>query len=481
MNEFHINEQNNEVELVGSPDMIVNRRSAIKLAQGPRIMVVIPVGGKRCNTVLECPQCKANPDVEQHKFQVDNGFEPLGLVPVEFMLQHMNWLPPLNVTMAYMYKSGMLSAAARQIMTAEAMTMETVKYIFYVDDDMIIPPMGLYTLYNFMETHPEAGAVTGVYTTRNDPPEPLIYTDHGEGASWDFELGPNANPKKIMGAGAGCLLARVEAIRDWQGANPDTATWCDSSEYPASNGGRVTWGHDVRFVRNLVEAGWPCYVDGRVLCGHYDIATRKTFVVPANAPGFGHRNINTEDYWDGVYGAEGMNSWRTYEAMYSYIVDHVRENGLMDILELGCGSGVLGQRLTATTACYWIGMDFSNVAVTQAQARYLKAFQGDVCNIDEDDSIFDDRDCLIATELLEHLSWKDCKALLGKINATNSIGQLIFATPWNCMPPSEVPEHQVQVGASWMEAVMEVLTNYKRIDFHKVDEQHVVFIFARKG
>ena len=41
----------------------------------------------------------------------------------------------------------MRSAAARQVLTMEAMRIPTVKYIFYVDDDTLIPAMGLYQLF----------------------------------------------------------------------------------------------------------------------------------------------------------------------------------------------------------------------------------------------------------------------------------------------------------------------------------------------
>jgi hypothetical protein len=266
--------------LDGQVDVKAARRTAVKLADTPRIVVAIPIGGKAYTTILPCPSC-------EQTFQVNEGHTVPAMIPAHFMLSHMNWVPPLNVSMSYLVKTGVRSPIARQIMTQEAIR-AGAKYVFYVDDDTLIPPLGLYTLYNFMERNPHAGAVSGVYTTRENPPEPLIYQEHGAGCAWDFEMGPDAQPELIFGAGAGCLLARVEAIQAWMAENPELPIWADQRDLPADGDdeGRVMWGHDVRFCRELNKAGWPVYVDGRVLCGHYDIRTGRVFDVPEDAPGF---------------------------------------------------------------------------------------------------------------------------------------------------------------------------------------------------
>ena len=216
----------NDIVLDGHPDIIQGRRTAIKLAERPKLIVAIPIGGKPVIDVFE--------DAEGKRWQNERGFRAQGLVPATFMLAHMNWVPPLNVSMAYMVKQNMLSSHARQVMTMEAIRMNA-EYIFYVDDDTLIPPLGLYTLYNWMEQNPHAGAISGVYTTREDPNEPLIYQAHGEGCAWDFEMGPGAKPEPIFGAGAGCLLARLSAVKDWMDKNPGVPIWADEKEVAAVN------------------------------------------------------------------------------------------------------------------------------------------------------------------------------------------------------------------------------------------------------
>lgn len=268
----------NEIVLDGTSDIAQARRTAIKLAERPKIIVAMPIGGKPVIDVFEDPKGT--------KYANQRGFQAKAMIPVQFMLSHMNWVPPLNVSMAYLVKTGMLSSHARQVMTMDAIRMGA-EYIFYVDDDTLIPPLGLYTLYNFMEQNPHAGAVSGVYTTREDPNEPLIYKAHGEGCAWDFEMGQGAKPELIFGSGAGCLLARVSAIKDWMEKHPNVPIWADEKDLPSEKGEQsVMWGHDIRFCRMLNLNETPVYVHGGVLCGHYDMRTNKVYTVPETAPGF---------------------------------------------------------------------------------------------------------------------------------------------------------------------------------------------------
>jgi hypothetical protein len=462
----------NEIVLDGHPDIQVARRTSIKLADKPRIIVAMPIGGKPVVDVFQ--------DKDGKQYANQRGFRAQGLIPVHFMLSHMNWVPPLNVSMAYMTKMNMLSSHARQVMTMEAIR-AGAEYIFYVDDDTLIPPLGLYTLYNFMEQNPHAGAVTGVYTTRETPNEPLVYTAHGEGAAWDFEMGPGAKPELCFGAGAGCLLARVSAIKAWMEDNPGVPIWADQKEIPSEAGeNSVMWGHDIRFCRMLNMAGFPVYVHGQVLCGHYDIRTGQTFVVPETAPGFQKTrdrlgNINTPQYWNQVYGAEGADSWRKYPEMFERIALEVDEGA--DVVELGCGVGILGSKLTAQRRVRWSGYDISPTAVDMCKARFLDA---DVLDLREaNPSLF--HGTVVMSETLEHLEPSVGVKLLEQIQASRA-DKLIITTPNNCMGPDEVREHT----ALFNEAlVRDMLTKAGFIDTWEIrvdeaDKHHLIAVVERK-
>lgn len=459
--------------LDGHPDISIARRTSVKLASRPKIYVAIPIGAKPLQSVLPCPTC-------EQTFQVHDGHTVPFMVPVQFMLQHMNWVPPLNVSMAYGVKTGVRSPIARQMLTMEAIR-QGAEYIFYVDDDTLIPPLGLYTLYNFMEQNPHAGAVSGVYTTRENPNEPLIYKAHGEGCSWDFEMGPNAKPEVIFGAGAGCLLARVSAIKSWMEANPGVPIWADQKDIATKAGeNAVMWGHDIRFCRELNMAGFPVYVDGRVLCGHFDIRSGQTYQVPETAPGFKRANeragnINSAEYWDQVYGIEGADTWRKYPQMFEKITENVDFG--TNVVELGCGVGILGSKLTAQRNVTWSGYDISPTAVEMCKARFLDA---DVLDLrDANQSLF--HGTVIMSETLEHLEREAGIKLLKQINASRA-NKLIVTTPNNCMGPEEVPEHTALFNSEYLEAML-ADAGYGEdwtYSVESADDHHLIMVAERK-
>lgn len=473
---------NGDLVLDGEVDIKQARRTAIKLAEKPKLVVAIPIGAKPVTSVLPGPDGKL--------YDVNDGFRAPGLLPAEFMLSHMNWVPPLNVSMAYLIKKNMLSSHARQVMTQEAIRMGA-EYIFYVDDDTIIPPLGLYTLYNFMERNPHAGAITGVYTTRETPNEPLIYQEHGAGCAWDFEMGPQAKPELCFGAGAGCLLARVSAIVDVMAKMEEEAgqpipIWADEKDMPTAGSTskqRVMWGHDVRFCRMLNLYDHPVYVDGRVLCGHFDIRSGKTFIVPADAPGFQKTldrvgNINTPDYWDQVYSREGADSWRKYPEMFQAVCDQL-DSYNEPVVELGCGVGILGSKITSEYHKRWIGYDLSATGIEMAKARFLDARVLDVRKLDI--VHLEDADTVVATELIEHLD-RNAAVGLFRILDASSVHKIIFTTPNGCMGPEEVPEHTALFDMDYVEELLgDALgpDNPWRITMEPADDKHLICVMER--
>ena len=455
----------NEIVMDGHPDIYQARRTAIKLAEKPRIIVAMPIGGKPVVDVFE--------DTDGNKIANTRGFRASGLVPIQFVMAHMNWTPPLNVSIAYMVKMNMLSSHARQVMTMEAIR-AGAEYIFYVDDDTLIPPLGLYTLYNFMEQNPHAGAVTGVYTTREDPNEPLIYKAHGEGCSWDFEMGPGANAELIFGAGAGCLLARVSSIVDVMEKNPGIPVWADEKDLPTTGNSAVMWGHDIRFCRLLNLAGHPVYVDGKVMCGHYDIQSGRTFSVPETAPGYKKArdrqgNINSAHYWDQVYGQEGADTWRKYPEMFKYITGLIPFGN--EVVELGCGVGILGSKLTAERRVGWKGYDISPAAVDMCAARFLKAEVLDLRQLDV--SHLEGADTIVMSETLEHLE-RDVALKVLRTIKDSGVAELIITTPDNCMGPDTVPEHTALFNEEYLRALLDEAEVCGEIQIDSADDRHLI-------
>lgn len=293
------NEQiENPVMLDGEPQIAVLRRPDIKLNSQPEIVVALPCGHKDVGTIFKCQEDKGGCG----KQWLQSGLRHPHLFPFHWVTANMQMVPPLNCTMAYLVESGRLSAEARQIMTKKAIRMGS-KYILYWDDDTIPEdPKALYKMHIFLEMHPEVGAISAIYTTREDPPVPLIFEKHGKGAGWEIPMGPGSGVTPIFGAGAGFLLARTKAIIDViekmkaENGGKEVAIWQDVQVVGKKGGYKVdnpraeqfttTWGHDVRFCRLLNTHDWPVYAHGEILCGHYDIEAGVMYKVPRDAPGF---------------------------------------------------------------------------------------------------------------------------------------------------------------------------------------------------
>ena len=460
-------------------EMSVRRKTPIKMSSGPQIVICFPIGPKYRTTNFRCPE---ELDGCGHQWASQPVLMP-NLIPVQLMLNHMNLQQPLNCAMSYLVECGRLSAEARQIMTMEAIK-QGAKYILYWDDDTLPPPDGLYVMHNYLEKHPEVGAISGVYTTRVDPNEPLIYKEHGAGCAWDFEMGPGAEPEPILGAGAGFLLARVEAVvecnkilQEENGGVP-VPIWADEQLVPESRAERRGfWGHDMRFCRILNENGWPVYVDGRVLCGHIDASSGVTYTVPDDAPGFAlkrKRNINTKAYWDSIY--EGEGGWARWMAMADAIAAEVAEAD--DIVELGCGNGLLGLKLAVQGGHCYTGYDISEVAVEMCKAKFLNASVLDVKDLAHDH--FSGADCLLAVELMEHLEESTFLTVIQKW-LTSETNKFVFTVPDNCMGPDEVPEHTALFNEELVRERIgrEFQGEAPSMRFSKPDDKHLMVVLEK--
>lgn len=285
-------------DLIDNPDeemLVFEKPPEIKLSNAPKIVFAMPIGTKQHILRYTCAKedggCGGEwADVPAYKTP--------NLIPVQMLMNYHQLQMPLNVTTTLITKSGMLSSEARQLMTKQAIRLGA-KYIVYWDDDILVPAEGVYRLYNFMEKNPKVGIVTGVCTTRHDEfVEPVIYKAHGDGASWDFECGDGAIPEPIFAAGAGFMMARVEAIQasieklKAENGGNEVPIWADEKAFKVENDRpgvqrlNQFWGHDVRFCRVIQEAGYHVFVHGNVLCGHLDVRTGKIYMLPDDAPGF---------------------------------------------------------------------------------------------------------------------------------------------------------------------------------------------------
>ncbi|MDR7528639.1 MAG: glycosyltransferase family A protein [Armatimonadota bacterium] len=192
----------------------------------------------------------------------------------EFWMCLFQLIPPLNVKTAYLVQKGLLPGPARNRLLETALS-HGMSYLLFLDDDVLFPDVAALRLWTLMQLHPEAAAITGVYTTKFQPAEPMLYLGTGDGAYWDWALGDLIH---VESAGAGCVLVDLTKVKQVE------PPWF-VDEISTGEAGHQHVGHDRYFFQRLGEL-WPVYADTGLLLGHMDIASDTIYVLPPEAPCF---------------------------------------------------------------------------------------------------------------------------------------------------------------------------------------------------
>ena len=270
-------------------------RPGVKVLPGPpEITISIPMGDKDDPSMLTCDHCEGRhftPVVKcpycEKEHPADRKLRRAGLAPVEWLLNAWQLVPPLLCSVQVFVRKSVLSAQARNEMTYEAIKSGT-KYIFYWDDDTLIPQKTIYEMHGLMERVPEAAIITGVYCTREPCSEPLLYKANGEGAYWGVSKEPGVL-EEVFAAGAGCMMARVEALEDVErilgGKWWEDVRDLESDDHAERN---TLWGHDVRFCKRVwditdhpeARQHWKVLAAGWIQCGHFDVDEQTVYMVP---------------------------------------------------------------------------------------------------------------------------------------------------------------------------------------------------------
>lgn len=259
----------------GGDGYAVPHRKVIKTERNaPHLAIIMPIGGKETVDVAECEHCHARTRVAP-----GTSYHGPGLVPVELMVNFMNVMIPLNVSMTFLTLKNHISAVLRESMTEQALAMGA-NFIFYWDDDTLIPPDTWYKMLRKMATNPDVGIITGVYFTKMDPSEPVLYKDASVGAYWGFDLDPNAPLEDIYAAGAGCMMVRADAIRQMK-----KPYWFDERSTSEDFSSHTVSGHDIRFCQKMhKETDYRVTVDGSIQCMHFDMQKQIAYQIPDDCP-----------------------------------------------------------------------------------------------------------------------------------------------------------------------------------------------------
>jgi hypothetical protein len=177
-------------------------------------------------------------------------------------------LPPGVAPLERSIAVGNFIPAQRELIMSEAIE-RGFDYLFFVDDDIVLPADALTRLLETAEADPGTAVVGGLYYSR-DSVRPIVVADwHGDDtATAHIPAFTSSSAAVVDGVGFGCALLRVAAAR------PLAPPYFPVHIYIERSARRVRQcDEDYRYCERVRTAGWRVRLDARVRCGHYDRAS----------------------------------------------------------------------------------------------------------------------------------------------------------------------------------------------------------------
>jgi hypothetical protein len=182
----------------------------------------------------------------------------------------------------------------------EAQRLEA-QYILFIEDDTVPPPAVVPELTRVLDTNPDVMCCGGIYTTRQNPPEPIVYTEPGGGPFWNWRIG-DIFPCWSMGFG--CQMVRMELFKlmpkPWfkeikmrEELMPFKDLFPDDIDERITKVGVST---DMFFFTKLAHYGFKALAHGGVLPIHWDVISNQAYWLPKDTPPTKNVIVNGVEY-----------------------------------------------------------------------------------------------------------------------------------------------------------------------------------------
>lgn len=162
---------------------------------------------------------------------------------------------------------------ARNLSVQKALD-DNYKYLFFLDDDVIVPQGTLRRFISLMDNNPGWDFLSGVVCTRDETPQPMVFRDLGNGPFWDWKVG------EVFWARAGAIgasIIRVDAFKNIE------YPWFKRIDEETGGVDEGMFFYSELLKNNYPNPGnseWPIWIDGRTLCEHHDVNTGEVFTLP---------------------------------------------------------------------------------------------------------------------------------------------------------------------------------------------------------
>ena len=192
-----------------------------------------------------------------------------------FSFKAMN--PPINFNTNFSIVKGKEVAEARNMIVQQAQE-QGAKYLFFLGDDVVVPPHGLRQLIYRLENNDSMDVVGGVYCSKCEPAAPLIFREFGQGSYWNWKVGEFF---KVKGLGMDCTLIRMSVFEKL--SQPFFKT-IDTDSYLDGQMAAEMWTEDLYFFNKVQnEINCSVFCDASVLCEHIDVYNNKIYKLPLDS------------------------------------------------------------------------------------------------------------------------------------------------------------------------------------------------------
>lgn len=193
-----------------------------------------------------------------------------GVIPARVVQSMMDMVPLMNQPFVRMFIERMEVAAAYNqavelILNHPAL--QNFKYMLTFEEDNMPPPDGLHKLFESID---EYAIVAGLYYTKGDNGQPMIYGDPKGLLSFQPQVPQVNKVQECNGTGMGFTLFDMNLFRDERIERP----WFQTLNEWTPEGGARVGTQDLFFMGNARRAGYRIASDNRVKVGHYDATNR---------------------------------------------------------------------------------------------------------------------------------------------------------------------------------------------------------------
>lgn len=202
-----------------------------------------------------------------------------------------------NTNMMEMVIDGLEVGDARSKAAANCIKHEkNPEFLFFLDYD-VLPAFDVLTKLMYRaRCYPDHDIFAGVYCCKHqNPPDPLIYRENGQGAFWDWKVGDLLTTEQhgIKSVHMGLTLIRISLFQKMLKEGVVHGDGCDQDDEPffhttqtqrenSPTGGMIARGgtEDIYFCNKAVQMGAKIMVDTSCLAGHHDKHTGIVYGLP---------------------------------------------------------------------------------------------------------------------------------------------------------------------------------------------------------